>query len=286
MANVVITGSTRGIGLGLAREFLARGHAVVISGRAADAVDDVVAQLRDTFPAAGIAGQACDVTSIESVERLWEAARARFGTLDYWINNAGRNNPKARLEKLDWPAIESTIDTNLLGVIRGSVVALRGMQAQGSGWIFNMEGFGSEGMIGLDQVPYGVSKYGVRYITKALAKGVAGTPVRVGFLSPGIVTTQMAVPVADKRDEFFEKNRKFLNILADHVETVTPWAVDRILGARKNGAVIRWMGFGRAAGRFATSLIRKRHVIEEAIMRLDGPDTATDNKKDLHDRPT
>ena len=124
-------------------------------------------------------------------------------------------------------------------------------------------------MIGLEQVPYGVSKYGVRYITKALVKEAADTPVKVGFLSPGIVTTEMAVPRAGKRDEFFDKNMNFLNILADHVETVTPWAVDRILAARKNGAVIRWMGIGRAAGRFALSLVRKRHVIEEAMHRLD-----------------
>jgi len=242
--------------------------------------------LRGEFPAAEIAGCACNVTALDSVEQLWSAARARFGTVDYWINNAGRNNPKARLEALDWPEIEATIDTNLLGLIRGSVVALRGMQAQGSGWIFNMEGFGSEGMIGLDQVPYGVSKYGVRYITKALAKGVAGTPVKVGFLSPGIVTTEMAVPRAERRDEFFEKNKKFLNILADHVETVTPWAVDRILAARKNGVVIRWMGLGRAAGRFATSLVRKRQVIEEAMARLDEAETAADDKKDAYDRST
>ncbi len=277
MANVVITGSTRGIGLGLAREFLARGHSVMISGRYADTVDAIAGELAAEFPHVTVAGQACDVLSIDSVEALWSAAQARFGKIDYWINNAGRNNRKARLAALDWPEIEGTIDTNLLGVIRGSVVAMRGMQAQGSGWIFNMEGFGSEGMIGLEQVPYGVSKYGVRYITKALVKEAAGSPVRVGFLSPGIVTTEMAVPRAGKRDEFFGKNKNFLNILADHVETVTPWAVDRILAAEKNGAVIRWMGFGRAAGRFAMSLVRKRHVIEEAMQRLDADD---DNNKE------
>ncbi|MFW2403659.1 MAG: SDR family NAD(P)-dependent oxidoreductase, partial [Gammaproteobacteria bacterium] len=262
MANVVITGSTRGIGFGLAREFLERGHAVMISGRNADTVDAVVREFAAAYPHVTVAGHACDVTSIDSVEALWSAAHARFGAIDYWINNAGRNNRKARLAALDWPEIGDTIDTNLLGVIRGSVVAMRGMQKQGSGWIFNMEGFGSEGMIGLEQVPYGVSKYGVRYVTKALVKEAADSPVKVGFLSPGIVTTEMAVPRAEKRDEFFGKNMKFLNMLADHVETVTPWAVERILAAEKNGAVIRWMGFGRAAGRMAMSLVRKRHVIE------------------------
>lgn len=281
MANVVITGSTRGIGLGLAREFLARGHVVMISGRAPATVQAVVADLEAEFQGARVGGHACDVTSIESIQKLWDSARTQFGTVDYWINNAGRNNRKAHLEDLDWAEIGGTIDTNLLGVIRGSVVARRGMQAQGSGWIFNMEGFGSDGMIGLDQVPYGVSKYGVRYITKALARGAAGTPVKVGFLSPGIVTTEMAVPRAEQRDAFFEQNRKVLNILADHAETVTPWAVERMLAARKNGIAIRWMGYGRAAGRFALSVVRRRYVIEEAMARLDDPVVEIDKTKEI-----
>lgn len=280
MANVAITGGTRGIGLGLAREFLVRGHAVMVSGRDAAAVAARVDELHAEYPGCEIDGCVCNVASIDSVQQMWDATQARFGNVDYWINNAGRNNRKAHLEQLDWAEIENTIDTNLLGLMRGSVVALRGMQAQGGGWIFNMGGFGSEGMIGLDQVPYGVSKYGVRYVTKALVKSVANTPVKVGFLSPGIVTTEMAVPRAENRDEFFDANLNFLNILADHVETVTPWAVERMLAARKNGTVIRWMGLGLAAGRFATSLLRKRRVIEEAMHRLDASNGAAPRNRE------
>ena len=270
-ASVVITGSTRGIGLGLAREFLRRGHGVMISSRSQSDCDEVADNLRKTFTDSRVGSKVCDVTDIDSIQELWEAALTAFGRVDYWINNAGRNNPKATLDNIDWSETQATIDTNLLGVIRGSIVAYRGMLGQGSGWIFNMEGFGSEGMIGIEQVPYGVSKYGVRYVTKALVRTAADTPVRVGYLSPGIVTTEMAVPRADRRDEFFERNSKFLNILADHVETVTPWLVERMLRARKNGTTIRWMGIGRAAGRFVLSLVHKRHVIEEAMRRLDNP---------------
>ncbi|MDP6675332.1 MAG: SDR family oxidoreductase [Gammaproteobacteria bacterium] len=271
--NTVITGSTRGIGLGLAREYLRRGHSVMISGRNQQTCDQAVTLLQAELATNRVFAQVCDVTDIGSVEALWDSASATFGRIDHWINNAGRNNPKAQLDKIDWPEIESTIDTNLLGVIRGSVVAYRGMLRQGSGWIFNMEGFGAEGMIGLEQVPYGVTKYGVRYVTKALVKTAAGSPVCIGYLSPGMVTTEMAVPQADRRDEFFFKNRKVLNILADHVETVTPWLVERMLVARKNGTAIRWMGFARAAGRFMLSLVYKRHVIEEAMSRQDNQPT-------------
>lgn len=268
--NVVITGSTRGIGLGLAREFLARGHAVMISGRRADTVAATVADLSANYPGR-VAGQSCDVTVESDVERLWSEAVRVFGTVDAWINNAGRNNPKQLLQDMPLAEAEGTLRTNLTGVLYGSVIALRGMLRQGSGWIFNMEGYGSDGMIGLRQVPYGVSKYGLRYLTKALVRTARGTPVRIGYLSPGIVTTEMAVPPPERRSEFFEKNKKILNILADHVETVTPWLTERMIdcheNARPNGTAIRWLRTPRVIARFLASPFRRRRVIDEAVER-------------------
>jgi NAD(P)-dependent dehydrogenase (short-subunit alcohol dehydrogenase family) len=273
--NIVITGSTRGIGLGLATEFLVRGHKVLISSRNPGVVNDVVETLSDNHTGDVVFGYRCDVTLEAEVDALWTEARRVFDTVDIWINNAGRNNPKQRIQDMPLTDVEGTLRTNLIGMIYGSVIALRGMQHQGSGWIFNMEGFGSEGMIGVDQVPYGLSKYALRYFTKALVKTVAGTPVNVGYLSPGIVTTEMAVPPLESRSEFFDKNKKILNILADHVETVTPWLVEQILstveGQKKNGTAIRWMSTPKVAWRFFSSLFRRRTVIEDAIDRLDNP---------------
>ena len=267
--NIVITGSTRGIGLGLAEEFLKRAHNVVISSRRAEDVEATVARLGQSFPDAEASGRACDVTDSDAVEQLWDHAVATFGQVDIWINNAGRNNAKQRIDMLPFDESRSTIATNLLGTIYGSVTALRGMAAQGSGWIFNMEGFGSDGLINLEQIPYGTSKYAVRYFTKGLVKTVKGSPVKVGFLSPGIVTTQMAVPPPDQRTAFHMRNKRLLNILADHVETVTPWMVERILSAHKNGTAIRWLTTPVALGRFILSPLVKRHPIDEAMARMD-----------------
>ena len=267
--NIVVTGSTRGIGRGLAVEFLRRGHPVMVSGRDGATVAQTVDELRAEFPKTAVYGIACDVNEPEALQELWNAAAVKLGFVDIWINNAGVNNPKQGLDELPLQAFHQTVDTNLKGAINGSVVALRGMRQQGSGWIFNMEGFGSDGMIGLEQIPYGLSKYGLRYFTKALVKTVAGTGIKAGYLSPGMVTTEMAVPSPEKRDEFFSSNIKVLNILCDHVETVTPWLVDRILAANKNGTAIRWLTYRKAAARFAASLFRKRTVIEEAMQRQE-----------------
>jgi len=242
---------------------------VLISGRDDAKIRAVVGELKAEFPGFQSHGYRCDVTLEADVQALWHEAVRLFGTVDVWINNAGTNNPKQRIDAIPLTAVHSTLNTNLNGTVNGSVVALRGMFAQGAGWIYNMEGFGSDGMIGLEQIPYGLSKCGVRYFTKALVKSVEGTGVKVGYLQPGIVTTQMAVPPKEQRGDFFATNMKILNILADHVETVTPWLVDRIITARKNGSAFRWMNLPKAAGRFAMAPFRSRHVIEEAMQQRD-----------------
>ena len=89
MKTVVVTGSTRGIGLGLAENFLRRGCNVVVSGRNPETVEDIAAQLGAAFEAQRVAGRACDITDGAALQGLWDLARERFGRVDIWINNAG-----------------------------------------------------------------------------------------------------------------------------------------------------------------------------------------------------
>ena len=86
---IVITGSTRGIGNGLAREFLKRDCSDAISARSADAVDAMVAELGEQYGAHRVTGAACDITDPETLQRLWDTAVGAFGGVDIWINNAG-----------------------------------------------------------------------------------------------------------------------------------------------------------------------------------------------------
>ena len=89
MRVVVITGSTRGIGYGLADSFLALECAVVVNGRTQGSVDRAVESLSTKHEATRILGQPGDVTQLEQVQQLWDAARQHFGRIDIWINNAG-----------------------------------------------------------------------------------------------------------------------------------------------------------------------------------------------------
>jgi len=261
---IVITGSTRGIGFGLADAFLALGSNVVVSGRTKDAVDRAVAELASRHEAARILGQPCDVTDYAQVQALWEGAAARFGTVDVWINNAGISHPTTDFWAHPPGRIRAVVDTNLLGAMYGASVALSGMREQGHGALYNMEGLGSSGPVIPGMTLYATTKSALSYLTEALAKEVDGSGLVVGALQPGMVVTDLLMGRAGERGPPDPRSRRVMNILADRVETVTPWLADKVLENEQNGARIRWLTQWKVLGRFASAPFHKRKVLPEA----------------------
>jgi NAD(P)-dependent dehydrogenase (short-subunit alcohol dehydrogenase family) len=264
--SIVITGSTRGIGRGLAAEFLRRGHDVAVSGRTQAAVDEAVAALAPLAVAgARVAGARCDVADAAAVQRLWDAAVAAFGRVDAWINNAGLSHPRQRIGELRAADIDVVAETNLLGMMLSTQVALAGMRLQpGGGTIWNMEGFGSNGMMAPGMSLYGASKFALTYFTKALLAETRGEPVKVCWLSPGIVVTDLVkLDLGSIRDAEAVRTRRIYDILADRVETVTPWLVERMLEPHKAGDRVVWLTRRKALGRFLRSLLRRRQLISD-----------------------
>ncbi len=257
---VVVTGGTRGIGLGLAREFLGHGCQVVICGRSDVAVEKALADLGSDRAA----GLATDVTDRASVQRLWDYAVTTFGRVDVWVNNAGISAPKAAVIESEPKVLTDVFAVNVSGVHNGCAVAAQGMAAQADGgWVWNMEGFGSDGRIQHGIGVYGASKRAVRYLTEALVKEHRNGPVKFGFLSPGIVVTDLLVGDYAGDPEGFTKAKKVFNILGDTVETVTPFLATNVLAAKKNGARVAWLTNGKAARRFMTAGFNKRDLFAE-----------------------
>ncbi len=259
--NIVITGSTKGIGLGMAREFMQRGHKVLISSRSQAAVDEVVATLSMEFSAELIAGQPCDVGNYFQVQALWDAGIAAFERIDYWINNAGRDGIHENFANTPQEDYVATINTNLTGVMHCSRVAMAGMLTQGSGRIWNMEGFGSNGQTMEKYGPYGASKYALRYFTKVMVNECKGTPVEMCYLSPGMVLTELLISKEAQSAPDWERKKGVYNILADTVETVTPWLVENMLASKGNGAAVRWLTTPKVICRFLISRFKKRDII-------------------------
>jgi len=260
MKHIVITGSTRGIGFGLAAAFLDLGCSVTISGRTQSGVDEATRQLLDHHPADAVFGCPCDVRFPDQVQALWDTARGRFERVDIWINNAGLSAPQSPVWEL--PAAQSgdVIQTNLAGSIYGSAVAVRGMLEQGSGAIYNMEGMGSDGRKHDGLALYGTTKYGLHYFTECLAREVEGTRLLVGALRPGMVLTDLVLRQYDDRPAELERVKRVFNIIADRVENVTPWMAAQILANRRNGACIQYLTTGKLLGRVLASRFRKRDL--------------------------
>jgi NAD(P)-dependent dehydrogenase (short-subunit alcohol dehydrogenase family) len=260
---IVITGSTRGIGRGLAECFLQRDCAVVISGRQQSSVDELVATLGERFGKDRVTGVACEITDAGQLQKLWDTAVERFGSVDVWINNAGISVPRLPLAEADPADILQIVDVNLGGILLANHVALRGMLAQNSGQIWNMEGFGSGGQAQPGMCAYGATKRAVNYINKALQKEVRDTGVQVCTLSPGIVVTDLLIGDYDTSSAEWEKSKKIFNILGDKVETVTPYLVDGILKASKSGSKVAWLTTGKAFRRFMTAGFNKRDLFAD-----------------------
>ena len=260
MRKVVITGSTKGIGFALARELLRRGHHVVVSGRAQAAVDDAVERLRpEAAGEATVHGRAVDVTDAARVEELWTAAVDAFGGVDLWINNAGVAHTTRPIVETTADDVRTMVTTNMLGTVYGSQVAVRGMRAHGGGQLFNILGGGSDGRIRSGMGVYSATKRGLDSFTRALAKEVAGTGVRVGQVRPGILITEGWLREAAAAPELVAEQRKMLNILCDHVDDVAPYLVGRMLASTRNGDAIAWLTTGRMTRKFLT--MRERDVL-------------------------
>jgi NAD(P)-dependent dehydrogenase (short-subunit alcohol dehydrogenase family) len=264
MKIIVITGSSKGIGLGMAEQFLKRGCTVVLSARHRAPVDKAVEKLAGSFGPEKVSGTVCDVNELTQLDALWAHAVDRFERVDIWINNAGCTTHYRPLQEIDPAQIAATVSTNLTGTMLGSQVALKGMLTQGFGQIYTMEGHGSDDMMQAGMSVYGATKRAIRYFTEALVEELADTPVQVGTLAPGMVLTDFLLnELRAMPPEQLENAVPIFNILADKLETVTPFLVQKILENDKNGTRVEWLNQDIAMERFQDEAYLERDILGE-----------------------
>lgn len=262
MKNIVITGSTRGVGLCIAREFLKSGCNVTVSGRNEKSFEAARIELAEFSER--VLYIPCNVKVKSELENLWNESIGKWGRVDFWINNAGQNCPHEFVHDTGQNYVDAVIDTNIKGMIFGSQVAAKNMLSQGSGQIWNMEGLGSNDMIQVKTILYGTTKHALTYFTKGLAKELSGTPVLAGRLSPGMMLTDFITKTPDgEKSPVLDDQRfqKVFNILADKPETVAAFFVPRILSNTRNNAHIVWLSNIKATLRFSAAAFKKRKLI-------------------------
>lgn len=190
---VVITGASSGIGLSLARAFLARGFNVVGNARSEQGLASAREALGSPEAFLGVAG---DIARPETSTRVFAQAIEHFGKVDVLVNNAGIFLPKPFIEYTP-EDLDAQLATNLRGVVYASQVAAAHMIERRQGHIINITA-----AVALQPnlaVPAAIPvliKGGLNQMTRALALELSPYNIKVNAVAPGIIDTPMHDPAA------------------------------------------------------------------------------------------
>lgn len=266
MKTVVITGSARGLGLEMAKCFRNKNFNVIICDIYKKDLDNAKKELLKIKSAGDIDYFVCDITKENEILNMINKVKKKYNTIDFWINNAGINQPDKMIWDLTTDEINKMIEVDLKGTIIASKLISKVMIEQNSGSIYNVEGHGSNDAIIPGLSIYGTTKRGVTYFTSALAKELetAKVDVIVGRLSPGIMITDFIVnSFRNKKIELSDKNKKVYNILGDYPDIVAKFLVNKMINNTNNDVRINWLTNKKAAFRFMTSMFNKRDFFKE-----------------------
>ncbi len=186
---VLITGSTRNTGFGMAMRFAAEGAAVVVNGTTADGVAGAAAAVREATGATVVEAPA-DLGTLEGVESVFGCARAALGGLDVLVNNAVHLGLGPSFVDVPEELLVQVIQVNVLGYYRCGQRAARLMIEQGQGGaIVNVSSNTSERAI-RDRSAYCASKGAIDALTRAMALDLAPHGIRVNTVAPGYILTE------------------------------------------------------------------------------------------------
>lgn len=183
----IITGGTRGIGKGIALEFIKNGASVVLNYMSDDvSAKETLEEIKE------LGGNAitikASVATTEGCKKIIEEAKKKFGRIDFLINNAAISKIGLFMDASD-EIIEEMLDINLKGVLKCSRAVLDEISST-KGAIVNISSIW--GNVGAScEVLYSTTKGAINLFTKSLAKEMAMSGVRINAVAPGVIETKM-----------------------------------------------------------------------------------------------
>ena len=186
---IVITGASSGIGAELARLVSQRGARPVLAARRERELNQVAAEAGPHALAV-----VADVTRREQVERILEAALARFGQVDVWVNNAGRGITRPVSELTDQD-LDEMMRVNVKSALYGMQTVLPHFKARGSGHIVNISSMLGRLPLAPARSAYSAAKHALNALTASLRLELrdAFPGIRVSTVSPGVVATDFGL---------------------------------------------------------------------------------------------
>ncbi|MCG3751995.1 SDR family oxidoreductase [Amycolatopsis sp. Poz14] len=192
----IVTGASRGIGLGIAERLVADGARVVITARKQETLDEAVGKLGGAGHALGVAGRADDAEHQDEVIRQ---ALDTFGSVDFLVNNTGINPTYGPMAELDLGAARKIVEVNCIAAVSWIQKACAAWMNANGGAIVNVSSVSSlrpARNIGF----YGATKAMLNSITELLALEL-GPGIRVNGVAPAVVKTRFAAALYEGREE-------------------------------------------------------------------------------------
>ncbi|MDQ4085140.1 MAG: SDR family oxidoreductase [Actinomycetota bacterium] len=192
----IITGASRGIGLGIAERLVAEGARVCVTARKQEALDEAVATLGGPEHAIAVAGKAHDTDhQADAVARTMDA----FGRVDLLVNNTGINPVYGRLVDLDLDAARKIFEVNALAALSWVQQVHKAWMADNGGAVVNVSS-----VAGLKPAPgigfYGATKAMLSHLTEELAVEL-GPGIRVNGVAPAVVKTRFATALYEGKED-------------------------------------------------------------------------------------
>ena len=182
---ILVTASTRGIGLAIVKKCAAEGAQVYMAARNMERAQEIADTLHGTKCVYN------DATKPETFSSMVEDVVADAGRIDVLVNNFGTSNPSKDLDfaNTDPSIFLDTVNLNLRSVFMASQAAAKHMAAQQGGSIINISSVG--GIVpDISQVAYGTSKAAINYLTKLIAVHEAKNKIRCNAVLPGMTATE------------------------------------------------------------------------------------------------
>lgn len=186
MKTIVITGASAGIGAATARRLGRDGHQLALAARRAEALRKVADDVES-----GAITVVADVTRRADVERLRDEALRAFGSVDVWINNAGRGISRSVLELTD-ADVDEMMSVNVKSALYGMQAIVPYFVERGRGHLINVSSFLARVPIAAHRSAYNAAKAALNALTMNLRADVAAKGVEVSIVMPGLVATEFA----------------------------------------------------------------------------------------------
>ena len=248
----LITGASQGLGLEIARHFVAEGGDVMLCAREQTLLDEAVALLQSQAkPSQTVRGLAADISRMEDVEGLVGQTLSHLGGCDILVNNAGIYGPKGDVTDIDWSEWIKAIEINLFGSVLMARALVPHFKTQGHGKIIQLSGGGATNPLpGISA--YAVSKAAIVRFAETLAEELRAFNIDVNSVAPGALNTRLLDEVLAAGPEkvgqaFYERSQQQkntggvpLSIAASLIVFLASRASDGITGKLISAQWDRW----------------------------------------------